>query len=154
MGADRDPNHLFPAFAVKYEGVLHELQAYLDKHHPGWTCKLVQGFRSAAYQHELYQEGRNGNPGRTVTPCDGYNKKSNHQSSLAADVAIFDGDERYIEEPPAELLAYYGHCLRAAGLEWGGDWRRNRDTPHGEWPPTDVVTYAKAEAWQRENGLR
>lgn len=151
--SDRDPGHLYGPFRIKFELILQELDAYLSKHHPGMTCKLVQGYRSAQYQHSLWLQGRNGNPGPVVTQRDGYKVESNHQSSLAADVGIFKGPA-YIEEPAEDINQYYGHLVRAQGLTWGGDWTSIVDKPHAEWVESDKATYAAARVWQKANGLR
>jgi peptidoglycan L-alanyl-D-glutamate endopeptidase CwlK len=145
---------LFPAFRDRYVQALADLTAYLDKHHPGMTCKLIEGFRTASYQNELYQKGRT-TPGPIVTNRDGHVKRSNHQSSLAADVGVFkDGGAVYVDEPGEEIMKYYGHCLRAHDLKWGGDWKGSLvDEPHGEWDEADSQTYADARAWQATVGL-
>lgn len=153
--SDRNLDHLYPDFREAYVKVLRDMIVYLDKNHPGLSCKLVEGFRSAAYQHEIWQKGRdsNGNViGTTYTNCDGYKNKSNHQSSLAADIGIFRGKE-YLGDPPQSVMAYYGHLVRKHGLAWGGNWKKP-DFPHAEWKPSDRNLYAKARAWQKTQGLR
>lgn len=151
MPNDRDPQHLFADFRVQYNAVLNDMNAHLAAHHPGFTAKMIEGFRTQAYQQELYAQGRT-KPGKIVTYRDGVTNRSNHQSSLASDVGIFKGAE-YIEEPAQDIVDYYGHCVRAHDLKWGGDWH-TPDQPHAEWPEDDAATYEKAREWQSENGLR
>src|ERR1051325_799225 len=119
MPSDRDPNHLYPPFREKVVKVLEELAKYAEKHMPGYQWKIVEGFRTAAYQNELYQKGRT-KPGQIVTMRDGYKKRSNHQSSCAVDLVPFKGNTP-TWSVPLEHWAYLGHCARAEGLTWGGD---------------------------------
>lgn len=151
MPSDRNPLHLWPAFWARYSAVLGDLNAYLIAHHPGFTAKLIEGFRTAEYQHELYQKGR-GAPGQIVTYKDGYHNKSNHQTGMAADVGIFKG-AAYIDEPAVDVNNYYGHLLRLRGLKWGGDWTGFKDLPHGEWDTTDHDSYDAAAKWLKSEGL-
>lgn len=153
MSSDRNTDHLYPAFWSRYEKVLQNLEVFLDKRYPGYTCKLIEGYRSAAYQAELYAKGRTA-PGSIVTYRDGtHGHESNHQSSLAADAGIFDSHGAYVEEPYRAIVAYYGHCVRESGLKWGGDWS-NPDEPHAEWDEANAGIYALARTWQISKGLR
>lgn len=57
----------------------------------GIEIKIIQTLRDAEYQNSLYQIGRT-KPGKKITNCDGYKKKSNHQSGNAWDaVPLIDG---------------------------------------------------------------
>jgi len=148
---DRDPNHLYPEFRAKFFSAMEEMANWLSIHKPGYGIQIIEGFRSTARQKELYAQGRT-TPGAIVTQKNGTTNKSNHQSALAADVGIFKG-KSYIEDPEARIMDYWGHCLRAQGLVWGGDWKTFKDYPHCEWPTTDKATYAKAKQWMKEQGL-
>jgi peptidoglycan L-alanyl-D-glutamate endopeptidase CwlK len=152
MPSDRDPNHLYPSFREKIAKVLEELDKYADKHMPGYRWKIVEGFRTAAYQNELYQKGRT-KPGQVVTMRDGYKRRSNHQSSLAVDLVPFKGTSP-TWNVALEHWGYLGHCARAEGLTWGGDWEKLRDMPHLEWKEEDAPTYQAAKKWQKDNGLK
>lgn len=152
MPADRDLNHLYEPFRTKFVAALETFNEWLYKHRPGCTAKIIEGFRTAEYQHELYAKGRTA-PGKIVTEKDGYKRRSNHQSSLAADVGVFKG-KTYVEEPDDETNEYWGHCVRAQGLKWGGDWTSLVDCPHAEWPTDDGNTYMAARRWQMLVGLR
>lgn len=148
---DRDLNHLYPAFRERVERVLAEMAAYSAAHMPGHAWIVVEGFRTAEYQHSLYEKGRT-KPGSIVTNRDGVKKRSNHQSSLAVDIApVSGGNVRWGVD--AEHWAYLGHVARSHGLEWGGDWKKFVDKPHVEWPESDKATYALARKWQKEVGL-
>ena len=116
-----------------------------------YDFKIIQGLRTAAYQNELYQQGRT-KPGKIVTKLDGYNKKSNHQAKAdgyghAVDIAVcgyYDGNGNYVKcTTDAEmfdnkkLVEISGHVKAVAkemGMEivWGGDWKTLYDTPHYE----------------------
>ena len=83
------------------------------------------GKRTAEEQAELYAKG--------VSKCDGYKKKSYHQSGLALDViAYVDGKASWDR---AELNKVAVCMLQAAielnvKLEWGGSWRNGWDAAH------------------------
>lgn len=143
MGQDRNLNHLFPAFRLKVEAILEQLAAYAAKHMPGCEWRLIEGFRTAEYQASLYAKGRT-EPGRTVTNCDGYRKRSSHQSGLAADIAPFKNGRTWWS-CPKQHWEYLGHLARLHGLTWGGDWEKLKDMPHVEWPRTDKATYRVAK---------
>lgn len=153
MSSDRNPDHLYAPFRAAYARVLEEMQVWLDKHHAGITCKMIEGYRTAAWQHYLYLSGRpdldGGYEGPIRTWRDGINMRSDHQSSLAGDIGFFKPDGSYIEDDPGhDFWAYYGHLCRSMGLEWGGTWHKP-DEPHAQWPENDHQTYASAASWQR-----
>src|SRR6476469_3099143 len=90
MPADRNKEHLYPEFREKVETILKELEPYAAAHMPGCTWILIEGYRTREYQHELFEKGRTIPPigkKHIVTYRDGYVHRSNHQSSLAADLA-------------------------------------------------------------------
>ena len=104
---------------------------------------IVQGLRTAAYQNELYQQGRT-KPGPKVTNCDGYNSKSNHQAKSdgyghAIDFAIYDptlpdkidwdNNKKY-----REVADHLKKVAKENGINivWGGDWVKFKDYPHIE----------------------
>lgn len=152
MPSDRRLSALYPSFREKVERVLAAMNAYAAKNMPGYTWKVIEGYRTAKYQNELYQKGRT-RPGSIVTFKDGYTAESNHQSSLAVDIAPMHGyDVEWGVD--SKHWDYLGHCYRAEGLTWGGSWENLRDMPHGEWPTSDKTTYLDARKWQRQNGLR
>lgn len=103
---------------------------------------VVVGVRSAPEQYQLWRQGRQipgphvrpGHPlGDTVTRCDGYHIRSNHQVDpsdqlgKAVDCAWLGGDPFGLQHP----WAAYRVAGRAQGLIWGGDWP-SRDRPHVE----------------------
>lgn len=145
--ADRDPDHLYPEFWARLKAALDEMRAWCAVHSPGVVPELGEGFRSTERQQELFKKHPR------VTYKDGVVHKSNHQSSMAADLWLrlktggFDWDERPV------LYAYWGHCVRAQGLKWGGDWKSFKDNPHVEWDTADLAAYRKAREWQKTVGL-
>jgi peptidoglycan L-alanyl-D-glutamate endopeptidase CwlK len=103
----------------------------------GFPMTIVQGVRTAEYQHSLYEQGRT-KPGKIVTNCDGYEKKSNHQQKddgygHAIDCAFLtNGEVDWSDDLP---WSAYGKCAVAVGLRWGGDWTGTLvDRPHVELP--------------------
>lgn len=151
--ADRNIEHLAEPFRDAYQCVLRDMQTWLDVHLPGYEAFLLEGLRSAEYQHSLYLKGRPDN-GPIVTQNDGYQTPSNHQSGLAADLGIRTQDQyAMLWNWPATLTAYYGHLVRLYGLKWGGDWSGFKDIAHAEWPRSDAKTYSEAQAWLKSEGL-
>lgn len=151
MPSDRDLSHLYPSFRTRVQFILQALEDYSALHMVGFKWIVVEGYRTAAYQKELYAKGRT-KPGRVVTFCDGYKKKSKHQSSMAVDIAPQHGHAIDWHVAP-EHWAYLAHLYRSQNLTAGADWEKIVDKPHGEWPSEDKATYAKARAWQKQNGL-
>lgn len=149
---DRDLSHLYPPFANKVSAALVDLNLFVAKNYPGHEVKIIEGYRSEERQKELYAQGRT-KPGRIVTYKNGTTNESNHQSSMSVDLGVFKGG-KYLENPPSAILSYWGHCARKQGLEWGGDWKSFKDTPHVEWPTSDKISYFKARVWQFINKLR
>ena len=80
-------------------------------------------FRTAEEQHRLYLEGK--------TACDGYEKKSKHQSWLACDMAILsdDGTDFLWVDTRYDKL---GELAEKLGLTWGGRWNTLGDIYHVE----------------------
>ncbi|WP_064590508.1 M15 family metallopeptidase [Streptobacillus moniliformis] len=103
---------------------------------------ITQGVRSAKYQNELYQKGRT-RPGKIVTFCDGYIKKSNHQAKndgygYALDIAIYNPKIKskldYDEVKLKEVAAHIKQIAERLNIKisWGGDWKSFKDYPHFE----------------------
>ena len=84
------------------------------------------GFRTAEIQNELYKKG--------VSNCDGYKKKSYHQSGRAFDIyAYIDGKASWDEEIMTVIARYIQHVASIKfniKLTWGGDWKNFKDYPH------------------------
>jgi hypothetical protein len=95
---------------------------------PGYTARIIDGSRTHEEQQSLYEQGRS-KPGKVVTNAPAGH--SNHESGRAFDIGIFKGG-KYIEESP--LYAKLGAVGKAAGLEWGGDFKTIRDEPHFQVP--------------------
>ena len=116
-----------------------------------YDFKIIQGLRTAAYQNELYQQGRT-KPGKVVTKLDGYNRKSNHQAKAdgyghAVDIAVcgqYDQNGNYVKcttdaemfdnKKLVEISKHIKAVAKDMGLEivWGGEWKTLYDTPHYE----------------------
>ena len=129
----------------RLEGVHPKLQTLIklgitDSPH---DFMIVQGLRTAAYQNELYQQGRT-KPGPKVTNCDGYNSKSNHQAKSdgyghAIDFSIYDPTLPYKiywdnNNKYGEVADHLKKVAKENGINivWGGDWVKFKDYPHIE----------------------
>lgn len=88
---------------------------------------LTGGLRTADDQHKLFLQG--------VSKCDGYNKKSYHQSGNAFDVyAYVNGKASWDKN---HLKAIADHLIEIAKndgikLGWGGDFKSFYDGAHFE----------------------
>lgn len=156
IGGDANPKKkyvLSEASIEKMKGVHPKLIELMKKaiSDSPYDFKIIQGLRTAAYQNELYQQGRT-KPGKIVTKLDGYNKKSNHQAKAdgyghAVDIAVcghYDQNGNYVKYTTdaemfdnKKLVEISGHVKAVAkemGMEivWGGDWKTLYDTPHYE----------------------
>ncbi len=101
----------------------------------GTPMKVIQGLRTAEYQHTLWLQGRNEKfPGKIVTNCDGFIKKSRHQAAAdgfghAVDCAFLGTDPFNLKHP----WKHFGGAVRAEKLTWGGDFQLV-DLDHAELP--------------------
>ena len=95
------------------------------------TIPWMGGIRTADQQNKLFLDG--------VSKCDGFKKKSEHQSGLAIDVIPYIKGINFYEMPSIEqdFLFYKvaSVILEAGALEgvkisWGGNWSSWRDCPH------------------------
>ena len=83
------------------------------------------GLRTAERQKELFDAGK--------SKCDGYNKKSYHETGKAFDIyAIVNGKPSWNK---IALTLIAEHILKVASkmgvkLEWGGSWKGFKDMPH------------------------
>ncbi len=85
------------------------------------------GLRSTEEQAELFDSG--------ASKCDGYRKKSRHQSGKALDFYAFvDGKASWEREHLAIVAAAFLQAASMLGykLQWGGLWGSFPDFPHVE----------------------
>lgn len=148
--SDRNPDHLYPAFAEKVKDVLLEMSRWCSVHKIGYEAIIVEGLRSAEYQNSLYQQGRT-KPGSIVTYKDGYKNPSNHQTGLAVDIVPSNGQK--IDWDDMKFYTYLQHVAHVHGLTSGADWKTFKDMDHIEHPTSDHTTYVKAHEWLKSKGL-
>ncbi len=83
------------------------------------------GMRTAEEQSQLFIDNK--------SKCDGFIKKSYHQTGLAVDIYAYVDGKASWDEKHLTLIA--GHILGTANrlgyeLEWGGNWESFIDMPH------------------------
>ena len=91
------------------------------------------GLRTSEEQKEIFNSG--------ASKCDGYNKKSYHQTGNAIDIVIYSGSIKGMYN--SKKLEYIGEIgkqiffdMKQEGklgdyvAEWGGNWKRFVDKPH------------------------
>lgn len=97
------------------------------------TIPQYGGLRTADRQNKLFENG--------FSKCDGYEKKSFHQSGRAVDVIPYIKGKNFynLEESEKELLFHkVAVCMLEASnkegvrLNWGGNWSSWLDRPHFE----------------------
>jgi len=95
------------------------------------TIPWMGGIRTADQQNKLFLDG--------VSKCDGFEKKSEHQSGLAIDVIPYIKGINFYEMPSIEqdFLFYKvasvileSGALEGVKISWGGNWSSWRDCPH------------------------
>jgi peptidoglycan L-alanyl-D-glutamate endopeptidase CwlK len=105
----------------------------------GMNFKVTSGTRTMAEQAALYAQGRTA-AGAVVTKArPGY---SWHNFGVAYDLTLFSG-KNPIWESPKYLRA--GEVGKDLGLEWGGEWRTFKDTPHFQRPMGVTLAQARAK---------
>ena len=87
--------------------------------------------RTAEQQNDRYQQGRS-KPGKIVTNCDGYEKKSKHQSWLAVDLAIPKSDWSDFIWDFTDDYRKLGELAEHIGLEWGHRWFEQGQTSYDD----------------------
>lgn len=111
------------------------LQVITDAYNKlGYKLVLAEGYRSIAYQNELYAKGRtvkydkNGKRLYIVTNARG--GSSYHNFGLAVDFAILDAKNEDKLDNTDSKYRQVGKLGKALGFEWGGDWTSIYDAPH------------------------
>jgi hypothetical protein len=145
---DQQFAHLYPPFGKVVSAALTMANAAaLDpitrkpKFHGFSHYAMYEGYRSLERQEWLYEEGRT-RPGHRVTNM---RVPSYHGFGLAADivpVVLVDGIPRgFSWDFPDDVWALWGHCARAHGLVWGGDWNSLKDLPHVQPKPATCLLW-------------
>lgn len=96
----------------------------------GIKVLVIQTLRDAEYQNSLYQIGRT-KPGKIVTHCDGYRKKSNHQSGRAFDIVPVDAKGQILWND-SNKFRQIADLAVSLGLSAGFYWKKFADSPHIE----------------------
>lgn len=155
----KDIGYLFAPIRAKAVAVISEMNRHAkvrrEQGRAEIEWRVVESLRSRQRQQRLYRQGRS-EKGEIVTKSDGVTRLSRHQYGLAFDVAPFvkvGGKWKLAYDHPDVDWSYFGHVVRANGLEWGGDWTGGFvDEPHAQWPAIDVATYQKGIKWVRSLG--
>jgi peptidoglycan hydrolase-like protein with peptidoglycan-binding domain len=121
-------------------------QLIAKAHEEGIDLVVTQGLRTIAEQNALYAQGRTA-PGKIVTKAKG--GSSYHNFGLAFDIAVRkeNGD---IDWNSTKLYNRVGQLGKSIGLEWGGDFKSIKDTPHFQL--TFGLTLSQLRAGKRPSG--
>tara|TARA_R100000808_G_scaffold260_3_gene1568 strand:+ start:3005 stop:3565 length:561 start_codon:yes stop_codon:yes gene_type:complete len=102
----------------------------------GVDIKAISGHRSYFEQQTLYAKGRT-RPGNIITYAKaGY---SRHNFGLALDLGVFSLEGDYLDSSNPTLVgkiykSIWNNCeADKLNIEWGGNWKRFKDTPHFEY---------------------
>ncbi len=93
----------------------------------GISILITQGLRTSQEQDALYAQGRTA-PGRIVTNARG--GQSWHNFGLAFDIVVLDSIGKADWDSSHPNWARAAAIGKSLGLEWGGDWKSFKDTPH------------------------
>lgn len=108
---------------------------------------MISGHRTWAEQDALYARRP-----KVTNARGGF---SNHNFGIAADFGVFRG-KVYLDEANPELAArVHEACAvhaRKLGFEWGGDWKRLKDTPHFE-ISTGLTMAEKRAIYQKKGSV-
>lgn len=105
--------------------LVETLQLALSRSPIDFGIPLTGGYRTAEEQHVLFLQG--------ASKADGYEKKSAHQSGMAADVFAFvEGKPSWAPEHLRTIAEVVLECSKELGynIEWGGNWKKFKDMPH------------------------
>lgn len=110
-----------------------------------YTVKILSGGRTYKEQDALYAQGRTVKGNRVTNAPGG---SSNHNFGIAFDVGIFDGKIYFEGKTKAQSDAYI-HLRKMTkpavlDLDWGGDWKSIKDTPHYELHTGKTVKQVRA----------
>lgn len=114
-----------------------EVKALIEQAEAGFPAdvkiRIVQGLRTIEEQDALYAQGRT-KPGKKVTNAKG--GSSFHNYGLAIDFAIIYGTELswdiMVDKDKDGVKDWQEvvNIFKAAGYEYGGDWKSIKDYPH------------------------
>jgi len=121
-------------------------QLIAKAHEEGIDLVVTQGLRTIAEQNALYAQGRTA-PGKIVTKAKG--GSSYHNFGLAFDIAVRNADGS-IDWDSTKLYSRVGQLGKSIGLEWGGDFKSIKDTPHFQL--TFGLTLSQLRAGKRPSG--
>ena len=110
---------LHPAVRAEVTSLIDKVEANMM---PGKMIRVVQGLRTIEEQDALYAKGRT-TPGPKVTNAKG--GSSYHNYGLAIDYAVISGGQ--VDWNPYQPMI---DAFKAAGWEWGGDFKSIVDKPH------------------------
>lgn len=121
---------LTPKAQAKFRPFIAQAQAVAAS--MGCDYRAISGHRSYAEQNALYAKGRT-KPGKRVTNARG--GYSNHNFGIALDFGVFSAGKYLDNADPKRahrVHAAVGQIAAKHGIEWGGNWRSFKDTPHFE----------------------
>lgn len=109
----------------------------------GIDLLITSTYRDSECQDSLYAQGRT-KPGRIVTNARG--GQSFHNYRVAYDVVpLQNGKPLWDSEDP--VWQTIGAVGKSIGLEWAGDWKKNREFPHFQY--TGGLSLADFKAGKR-----
>lgn len=109
---------IFKAFIEECESV-----------NPDTTLRITQGLRTFEEQQALYDQGRNGKPGKIVTNAKA--GQSFHNYGLAIDLVELDGAKNEIADWSFDM-GTLNDIAAKHGIVWGGNFKSIKDKPHFE----------------------
>jgi hypothetical protein len=96
----------------------------------GLRPEITEGYRAQERQEALYEQGRS-KPGPIVT----WTKESMHTKRMAVDIAQLDENGKITYKTTPGFWEQMGEIGKSLGMNWGGDWKKNKDLPHFQYKP-------------------
>lgn len=123
---------------LKVQGLCNQFIAKCKE--AGITVIITSTYRDNEKQTQLYNQGRNGNPGKIVTNAKA--GQSIHNYRLAFDFCpMINGQAAWQD---TLLFIKCGSIGKSLGLIWGGDFKSIKDIPHFEY--TNGLSLADLQA--------
>lgn len=141
VSVDRDLSKLAPAFVVRVQNVVAELEGL------GFDPWVFEGLRTAERQAFLYSKGRT-IPGSIVTKAKSH-LSSWHGHGLAVDII----SRSKLWNAPESFWQALGAACQSRGLTWGGVWTKFPDKPHVQWGECPASPTAEDKARTRDQGM-
>lgn len=141
---------LDPKAQIKFRAFIAQAQTIASN--MGYKYIAISGNRSYKQQDALYAKGRTTKGSKVTNAKGGY---SNHNFGIALDFGVFNSTEYLDATSPKEAHKVHASVAQVAeehGIEWGGNWRSFKDTPHYQ-IKTGLTNKQKRKLMKEKGGI-